>query len=94
MCFSMVASWSQLPITFTWCKETGIIYKRNKQFSESYIVHSRANPLTYRQGRMPDCHAARMTTALFYITVTTSKLANMNCLLPCILMSILLNYVF
>ena len=39
MNFSMLASWSQLPITFTSCKETGLIYKRNKQFSESYIVH-------------------------------------------------------
>lgn len=92
--FSMLASWSQTSITFTWCKETGLIYKRNKQFYESYNVHSRANPLTYQQGWIPHCHAARMTTALFYITVTTSKLANMNCLIPWILMAILLNHVF
>jgi len=94
MSFSMLASWSQPLLPFTWCKEIGLIYKRNKQFSELYIVHSRANWLTYRQGRMPHCHAARMMTALFYITVTISKLANMNGLVPCNFMSILLNYVF
>lgn len=74
MSFSMLASWSQPLLPFMWCKETSLIYKRNKQFSESYIVHSRANWLTYWQGCVPHCPAARMTTALFYITVTISKL--------------------
>jgi hypothetical protein len=38
-----------------------------------YIVHSEENPLTYWHGCMPHYHAARMVTALFYSTVTTSK---------------------
>jgi hypothetical protein len=71
MSFSMLASWSQPLITFTWCKETSLIYKRNKQFCVSYIVHSSTNPMTYWQGCIPHRHAARMITALLlYITAT------------------------